>query len=75
MWEKHENFKEVLDDSWNKEHKACTLQDLQQKLKDVSSQLIHWNRATFGHVQSELRKLKKDLERRFCGVNNPELCG
>jgi len=50
-------------ESWQKEDEATTRQELQSKLKKVSSHLVRWDRNTFGHVRRELRKLKQELER------------
>jgi len=63
MWESHAEFSNSLLESWQKEDEATTLQELQSKLKKVSSHLVRWDRNTFGHVRRELRKLKQELER------------
>jgi len=62
MWESHAEFSNSLLESWQ-EDEATTLQELQSKLKKVSSHLVRWDRNTFGHVRRELRKLKQELER------------
>jgi len=62
MWESHAEFSNSLLESWQ-EDEATTLQELQSKLKKVSSHLVRWDRNTFGHVRRELHKLKQELER------------
>ncbi|XP_071680036.1 uncharacterized protein [Lolium perenne] len=61
MWVKHDQFKPFLDESWQAEGKAVSMQQLQQKLSRISGSLESWGRDTFGSVQREVRSLTQRL--------------
>lgn len=64
MWETHEEFSDMLSETWKKDAEATTLEALQAKLGRLSVALTGWDRHTFGHVKRELQRLEKELERR-----------
>jgi hypothetical protein len=55
MWEKHADFKPFLSNTWEERGKATSMQQLHQKLTDVSGSLENWGKTTFGNVQREIR--------------------
>jgi uncharacterized coiled-coil DUF342 family protein len=61
MWEKHADFKPFLTNAWEEREKATSMQQLHQKLTDVSGSLEDWGKTTFGHVQREIRQLNERL--------------
>jgi hypothetical protein len=61
MWEKHADFKPFLTSAWEEREKATSMQQLHQKLTDVSGSLEEWGKTTFGHVQREIRQLNERL--------------
>jgi hypothetical protein len=61
MWEKHDDFKPFLEESWQAEGKATTMGQLREKLTHVSGSLDRWGRDTFGSVQREIRRLTQRL--------------
>jgi hypothetical protein len=63
MWETHNEFSPMLQQTWEEEGAALSLPDLQSKLSKVAGQLQGWGRSTFGHVRLELKQLKEELDR------------
>jgi hypothetical protein len=62
MWEHHEQFKPFLDDVWQAEGKATTMDQLQRKHARVSGSLDTWGRYTFGHVKREIKTFSHRVE-------------
>ena len=63
MWERHDEFAPMVDQAWQADGKAATLQELQHKLSSVAGRLAGWGKQTFGKVTLELSKLNGELER------------
>jgi hypothetical protein len=53
----------MLSEAWKRGEDATTLSTLQVKLERLSVALTGWDKHTFGHVQHELQRLGKELER------------
>ncbi|XP_071679666.1 uncharacterized protein [Lolium perenne] len=63
MWESHSDFDRMLAQAWAVQTEGEPLQALQSKMLDVSGALSVWGKETFGHVRSEIKKLKRELDR------------
>jgi len=61
MWETHQEFSDMLEQTWKSGGNAMLLCDLQQKLQSLSDSLVGWEKHTFGHVHRVLQKLEKEL--------------
>jgi hypothetical protein len=61
MWETHDQFAPVLNDSWQASSPSGTIEDLKHKLQNVSSSLASWGRESFGSVRHQIRMLQREL--------------
>lgn len=53
-------FSPLIDRIWLAE-RGETLQEFKEKLEQLASAIARWGSKTFGHVRSELRRLKRRL--------------
>jgi hypothetical protein len=61
MWESHDQFAPVLNDSWQASSPSGTVEDLKHNLQNVSSSLASWGRDSFGSVGHQIRMLQREL--------------
>lgn len=71
--EEHPDLKRSVLEGWNKSPQGDSVENLRQKLQQLSDGLCSWDKVTFGNVQGEIRKLKLELEilRRLPGRLGP----
>jgi hypothetical protein len=62
MWESHADFKPTLSHAWQELGRASSLEELQDKIKSVTSSLRSWGSNTFGCVLKESRSLRAKLK-------------
>jgi hypothetical protein len=62
MWEAHADFDQLIKQVWTDGETCFSAQDLKEKLASISSSLTSWGQSTFGHVRTEIRNLKRELE-------------
>lgn len=62
MWETHPELKPFVDSGWRNNPESTMVQDLQEKLKQLSGNLSRWDRQTFGNVRREIKRMKHELE-------------
>ena len=63
MWESHDDFVNMLAQTWQEAGTTHTLQELHDKLANVAGCLSEWGVHTFGHVRKELTMLNDKLKR------------
>lgn len=61
MWETHESYGALVEETWKETPECATVHDLMSKLGKVAHALISWNLNTFGSVQQDLRLLRRQL--------------
>lgn len=62
MWEMHGSWQDTIQACWSEKYPRHTVEELRQKLEDLSKDLSRWNKDTFGSVQKEIKSLKMELE-------------
>jgi hypothetical protein len=62
MWEAHADFDQLIKQVWTDGEMCFSARDLKEKLASISSLLTSWGRSTFGHVRTEIRNRKRELE-------------
>ena len=63
IWESHDDFVNMLAQTWQGAGTAHTPQELHNKLANVAGCLSEWGVHTFGHVRKELKMLNDELKR------------
>jgi hypothetical protein len=63
VWETHDNFVNMLAQTWQDAGMACTLQNLHDKLANDAGSLSVWGANTLGHVRQELKAFNEELVR------------
>lgn len=61
MWEQHDKFFPMLEETWRAAGTSGNMEEFQRKLEEMSRSLADWGTKEFGHVSNELRKLKARL--------------
>lgn len=61
MWERHPALVTVVADRWGRSKPEGNLGAVRDALKDMRTKLWSWSKETFGHVTSELEKLRSEL--------------
>lgn len=62
MWETHPDLKPFVDSGWRSNPESTTVQDLPEKLEQLSGNLSKWDHETFGNVRREIKRMKHELE-------------
>jgi hypothetical protein len=62
MWEAHADFDQLIKQVWTDGETCFSAWDLKEKVASISNSLTSWGRSTFGHVWTEIRNLKQELE-------------
>lgn len=62
MWDRHPDLKNFLAQEWSKSSAGGSVQEISTKLQTLAEGLWGWDKHTFGHVRSEIRKLQRELE-------------
>ncbi|XP_042965908.1 uncharacterized protein LOC122299590 [Carya illinoinensis] len=62
MWASHENFIDVVKNAWNEPILPRGIFSLTTKLKKMKGILKEWNRRVFGHTETNIQNLEKQIE-------------
>jgi hypothetical protein len=65
-WESKAGFSDRLKEVWVEGGPGATLEDLQHKISNLSSELVRWGRNSVGSVQAEIRSLQHELDQLWC---------
>ena len=62
MWESHEGFNSVLEHKWQTRGSSTSVDEINNKLNQLSKELKRWNSGSFGNVRRQLKGLRAELE-------------